>query len=106
MENPKSEDLPLVCQLPTDQLQERRAGLLADLLAHASQCEAQEEGYRFRFLPKDETLATLLAVIRAERLCCAFLRFDLTVEPNHGAIWFTVSGPPGTRAILDQVFQP
>jgi hypothetical protein len=39
-------------------------------------------------------------VIDAERQCCRFLRFQLTVEPDLGPMWLEVAGPPGTADFL------
>jgi hypothetical protein len=41
-------------------------------------------------------------VIEAERLCCRFLQFDLTVSPDAGPIILTISGPAGTAEFLAQ----
>ena len=35
--------------------------------------------------------------------CCPFLRFVVTAEPNGGPIYLEVTGPPGTRELLDQL---
>ena len=57
------------------------------------------DGYEFRFDP--DAFADLVQFVANERLCCPFLAFDLSVTPNAGPIWLTMSGPPGTRAFLD-----
>jgi hypothetical protein len=49
-------------------------------------------GVRYRFPP--DMLSALAATIDAERLCCRFLRFEITVEPASGPIWVSLSGPP------------
>jgi len=40
-------------------------------------------------------------VIERERGCCPFLRFTLDVAPGHGPVTLEVTGPPGTRAVLE-----
>ena len=37
------------------------------------------------------------SVIEAERGCCRFLRFRLTIEPHGGPLWMEVTGSEGTR---------
>jgi hypothetical protein len=39
-------------------------------------------------------------MINAERQCCRFLRFQLTVEPDEGPLILDLTGPPGTRDFL------
>jgi hypothetical protein len=38
--------------------------------------------------------------IDAERQCCRFLKFALTVEPDAGDVWLEVTGPDGTTEFL------
>jgi len=47
-----------------------------------------------------DALSAVLETIDAERQCCRFLRFDITVEPDGGPIWLELAGPPGTREFL------
>ena len=42
----------------------------------------------------------LVATVEAERQCCRFLRFDISVEPDGGPLWLSLSGPLGTRDFL------
>ena len=93
-------DLPIVCTLTPDALRARRDGLLADLLRHAADHERLPEGLRLRFVPTSETLATIVRAVEAERRCCRFLRFGITVEPDDGPMFLELSGPPGTREFI------
>ena len=52
------------------------------------------------------TIATLsssgpLRITGLERDGCPFLRFLLTVEPNHGPLQLALTSPRGTKAFLD-----
>jgi hypothetical protein len=38
--------------------------------------------------------------VEAERKCCRFLRFGITVEPDGGPMLLDLNGPPGTRDFL------
>ena len=93
-------DLPIACTLTPDELRARRAGLLSDLLRRAEAREDLPEGLRLRFAPKSDTLATIASAVEAERQCCRFLRFGITVEPDGGPIFFELTGPPGTREFI------
>ena len=93
-------DMPIVCTLGADALHARREGLLADVLRRAEHRELTEHGLRMRFTSDTDTVATLARVVYAERQCCRFLRFVITVEPDAGAVLLELSGPAGTREFL------
>jgi hypothetical protein len=93
-------DLPIVCSLDPASLAARREGLLADLLKQAATREALLNGWRFTFAPSASTLDLIARAIDAERQCCRFLTFQLTVAADLGAFVLELSGPPGTREFL------
>lgn len=98
--------LPIVCSLTPAALRARREGLLADLRRRAAAREELPDGHRLRFAADDGILAVLAHAIDAERQCCRFLRFTLTVEPGEGPIVLDLTGPAGARefvaAMLDE----
>jgi hypothetical protein len=93
-------DVPIACTLSPDDLRERREGLLADLLRRADHRELTAEGLRVRFPAESEVLAAIVRIVDAERQCCRFLRFGITVEPDGGPISLELSGPDGTREFI------
>jgi amino-acid N-acetyltransferase len=97
------EPLPIVCTLTPSDLQGRRDDLLVGLLKTAERLEATDAGYRFQFAASSQAVAHIGKVIDAERQCCRFLRFQLTVEPDLGPMWLEVSGPPGTADFLTEM---
>jgi hypothetical protein len=96
---------PIVCTLSPDVLQTRRQGLLADLLQRAQSHELTPDGLRVAFSADGETLATIARVVDAERQCCRFLRFVITVAPDGGPLTLELSGPDGTRQFLAGLLQ-
>ncbi|MGD9690395.1 MAG: hypothetical protein AB7K52_13745 [Phycisphaerales bacterium] len=94
---------PMVCTLTPEQLSATREGLLPGLLKRAEKREALPNGHRMTFSPKPGLLAEIAGIIEQERGCCRFLKFDLTVEPSSGPITFDVTGPAGTREMLDSL---
>lgn len=56
-------------------------------------------GYAFRFEVSE--LATVSQFIANERKCCPFMTFEVDVAPADGPLWLRMSGPEGTRAVLD-----
>ena len=97
--------LPIACTLTSTELRERRAGLLEALSMAAVRAEVLPGGCRFRFAPASETLTKIVSVIDAERQCCRFLRFQLTVEPDLGSFRLDITGPEGTANFLSDLLQ-
>jgi hypothetical protein len=93
-------DIPIACTLSPDALRARRDGLLTGLLQRAEHHELVEQGLRARFAPAADLVATLAEVVDAERRCCRFLRFVITVEPDGGPVFLELSGPAGTREFI------
>jgi hypothetical protein len=98
-------ELPVVCTLSPDALSARRQGLLSALLQRSAGSEPLPDGLRLRFTPSGETLSKITQAVDAERHCCRFLRFTITVEPDEGQFTLDLTGPHGTRefvaALLD-----
>ena len=99
-------DLPIVCTLSPPALAARRQGLLLDLLRRAEDQQDLPEGRRLRFSADDDVLAAIVNTVNAERQCCRFLRFQITVEPDGGPIWLELSGPAGTQDFLSALLEP
>jgi hypothetical protein len=93
-------DLPIMCTLTPDALRARREGLLSDLMRRAEGREDLSDGLRLRFAATEDALASITRAVEAERHCCRFLRFGITVEPDGGPIFVELTGPPGTREFV------
>ncbi len=99
-------DLPVMCTLGPAALAARREGELADLLRRTEDHQDRPEGHVFRFPGDSDTLAAIARVVDAERRCCRFLRFHITVEADGGPIWLELTGPSGTREFLSALLEP
>ena len=93
-------DVPIACTLSPDALKTRREGLLAGLFQRAEHHELTELGIRMRFAPATDVVAAIARVVDAERQCCRFLRFVITVEPDGGTVSLELSGEAGTREFI------
>ena len=93
-------DLPIVCTLTPDALRARREGLLTELLRQATGHEFLPEGLWGSICPSAERLASIARAVEAERHCCRFLRFMITVEPDEGPLTLELTGPQGTREFV------
>jgi hypothetical protein len=81
-------------------LKARRDNLVMELLRRADAHHPTPDGYQIRFPAGDDILDLIARAVDAERQCCRFLRFSITVEPDGGPIAVDLSGPPGTREFL------
>jgi hypothetical protein len=97
--------LPIACTLAPGDLAARRNELLPGLAALALERVDRPDGFAWRFEPRTDVLQAITAAINGERQCCAFLRFELTVEPAGGPVWLAVTGPAGTKEALTEVLQ-
>ena len=99
-------DLPVACTLDPDTLKTRREGLLAQLVGTAIRRESLPDGMRLEFVASSESLALIGRVIDAERKCCRFLQFQLTVAQDEGPVVLELTGPAGTREFLQALIDP
>ncbi len=98
------ESLPIACTLSPAALNARKANLLNVLLRRANERRELPDGYRLRFAPEGDVLSVIAQAVDAERQCCRFLRFTVTVEPDDGQISVDLTGPAGTREFLAAMF--
>ena len=97
-------DLPVACTLSPEALKARRDNLLAALLQRSAGRTERPDGLRLRFTADAQILADLARTVDAERLCCRFLSFTITVNPDGGPITLDLTGPAGTREFLAAMF--
>ncbi len=93
-------DLPVVCTLSPEALNARREHLLQALQRRARDRRDLPDGWRLVFAAADGVVGEIARAVDAERRCCRFLLFTITVEPGDGPITLDLTGPPGTRDFL------
>lgn len=93
-------DLPIACTLSEDALRVRKESL-ARLAARATNVTKVENGCRLELAAAPDQLTDIIAAVDAERQCCRFLRFVLTIEPELGPISLELTGPDGTQEFLE-----
>ncbi len=57
------------------------------------------DGRAFRFA--GDELEEVTSFVALERLCCPFLSFVIEVEAEQRGIWLHLSGPAGSREVID-----
>ena len=96
---------PIACAFTPAAIRGGRAGLLPGLADLADKLERTADGYRLTFNAPSDVLRAIADTIDAERQCCRWLRFDLSVAPSNGPIELTVTGPEGGPDFLAALFE-
>jgi hypothetical protein len=91
---------PVYCTLNPSALKARRENLSHALVHRADALRKLPDGYVLRFKAEDDILALIARAVDAERQCCRFLRFTVTVEPDGGPVSLKLTGPAGTPEFL------
>jgi hypothetical protein len=86
-------------------LEARRQNLLSALASRADRRGALPDGYRLQFAAHGDVLSAIAEAVDAERQCCRFVRFTVTVEPDDGPISLDLTGPAGTQEFLAAMFE-
>ena len=95
-------DLPIVCTLTTDQLQERRVNIIEPIRNAAIKTEEISKGYAYTFHPQPDLLVRLAQLIDLERGCCRFLTFGIIA--NNETIRLEITGPPSAKMLIVDFF--
>jgi hypothetical protein len=101
---PKSMDLPIVCSLTAEQLQERRRTLLEPLRASVLQVESLLNGYAYTFPASSDLWMQLAQLVDVERQCCRFLSFRIEATAGKNAMRLEISGTPEAKAVIADFF--
>jgi len=100
----KHEPVPIACSLQGEELRRRETILLSEFKSSVTAVEERPDGYAFRIPGEKRWLELAATLIIAERECCPFLTFQLTAEPNMGALTICVTGPEGSKQFLKALF--
>jgi len=98
-----SDEIPVACCLSDEELRNREATLLAQFKAALIKHEELDNGYLFRILGDKKSIALVSELIMAERECCPFLKFELSLEPGMGPVSVRMTGPARTKEFLKSV---
>ena len=96
-------NLPIACTLTDAAFQQRRADVVPYIREQVLSLKPLDTGYALQFSAEEAVLDNVFRLIQLERQCCAFLQFDLTLEPANGPVWLSLTGPEGTKAFLENV---
>lgn len=98
-----SEEIPVACCLSNEELRNREATLLAQFKAALIESEEVDNGYLVRVRGDNKSIGLVAELIMAERECCPFLKFELSLEPGMGPVSILMTGPAGTKEFLRSI---
>jgi hypothetical protein len=93
-------DLPVICTLSEEQLQQRRRELLDDVKTAAISATELPDGYAYEFPPDPDTVTMLARLIALEHDCCPFLTFRISLVAGKAAAILEVTGPPKAKSVI------
>ena len=93
---------PIACCLSDGDYQ-RRIAWIADLTREALQTHERDD-LMLRLVYAPEAAAKVRALVEQERICCAFLTFE--VHEHSDAMYVTITAPEDARRAADTLFAP
>jgi len=96
----QTDERPIACALHSQEFQERKAAITAELLSHVEETRELEDGFAYRLPSGDPWPARVFAFVEAERVCCPFFRFEVVLEPHGGPLWLTLRGSEEVKAFI------
>jgi hypothetical protein len=100
----KDRVIPIACNVAAID-NRSRYDMLSNLLRAAISGRAElPDGFAFSLNGGTIGLAELGEWISLERQCCPFLNFELSVSGTDSIWWLTLTGPDGSKALLDHEF--
>lgn len=93
---------PLVCRLDEAQKEHRRPKAEALFLDKLQGRHETEDGYASEFRSDGDALQRIVDFVDAERKCCPFFRFDVTVEQDHGPISLEIGGSQRVKSYIEE----
>lgn len=97
------ENIPIACRLQDAEFRERETTLLAEFRHSVKTVVELPHGYALHIDGDENSLLLAARLMAAERLCCPFLTFELSAQPNLGPIVVQVTGPDGTKEFLKTI---
>lgn len=84
---------------------QRHFAIARDLLrVRAIERIALPNGYAVRF--SADAFESVARFVANERKCCPFVSFEITLAHESGPLWLRMTGPEGTRDVLDAELNP
>lgn len=91
------------CSLSEKQLGKRRNQIARLFEQGVLETRELPDGFAFRFASDDALTARLFELVQAERQCCGFLTFELTLEPKPGPVWLRLRGDSDAKRLIREM---
>ena len=79
---------------------QRYETLTSELRSQFEEMRELDDGYAFRVSSGSASIVRIAEWVSLERLCCAFFKFTLEVEPKGGPVWLSLTGGPDVKELL------
>ena len=89
-----------VCKLTGPELQKRKAALQQEIFSQVKELKEVENGYIFHFMDEGDFIEKLVDYMLAEKKCCPFFQFDLSILANNAGIAWKITGPPEAKEMI------
>lgn len=90
----------LVCNLTDEEFRKHKETVVASLRKQVLEKKELDNGYAFKFKGDAKTLKEVNAFVDAERQCCGFFTFDLSISDDQSEAWLSMTGPAGVKDFI------
>lgn len=90
----------LACQLTSPELVKRKQTVLAELRRQILESKETANGFVCKFKGGDGIIDQLSEFIKAERQCCPFFTFTLTIGKESKGVCLELTGPEGAKEFI------
>ena len=97
-------DEPVRCTITQEELADRPSEVLERLAEMYEESIEHDNGVTHVFSGSTETVEALATFVAYEQQCCSFSTYEIAIEPPYEQTEFRVSGPEGTKALLNGGF--
>lgn len=92
----------VACTLTEAEAKQRAEWVDADVLPYFEALEERADGYAMRFARTSAAFEAVTELVRLESDCCGDFHFQVDVPPGADTVTLTVTGPDGTKALIER----
>ena len=92
----------LTCKLMPEEMRLYKESVLASLKNKIIDKKELPNGYAFKFPGSDSVVDELIGFIKAERECCDFFVFNLSISGDKSEAWLQLTGVEGAKDFITQ----
>lgn len=96
----KNNKKELSCKLTTPELRQRKETIIKNLKSQILAKEELKNGYAYKFPGTDSMIDELAEFVKAERECCDFFVFQLSISGDKGETRLEITGPKGVKDFI------